>query len=150
AHRADASVLPGADDGVAAVGLDARYLLAARPEQRVQHLDGVDAVPEQIRMVWLEVLGAERERAADSAVLVALPQRLHVADEAQARRAEERHARFAREPHDLARIGVAGGHRLVDEDALLRREDGARLIQMRPAVHAFQQYRIHSRAQRLD
>jgi hypothetical protein len=101
-------------------------------------------------MVRLQIFRAERECARDAAVFVAVLDRLHVREETQTRRAEERHTRVAREPHDLTRIGVARGKWLVDEDALFGLEDRTYLVQMRTTIHGLQQHCIHCFAQRFD
>src|SRR5262249_29251920 len=54
AIRADAAILPAADDKFGAIGLHARDGLATRPHDGKQRLDAMNAVPEQIGMMRLE------------------------------------------------------------------------------------------------
>ena len=68
----------------------------------------------------------------------------------QRRRAEPRHSCLARQAHDLLRVLVTRGERLIDEDRLPGGKSELRLVEMRPTVEAFEQNPIHHRTESRD
>src|SRR5262249_11194222 len=135
AHCADAPVFPLANDYVNSVCAYSRDRFAARPHQRVKHLDRVNAVPEKVGVMRLGRRGAVCESPEHSPKLSVSLHRLKIICEPQAGRTEKRRPRFARHPDDLTRVGVTGGEWLVNKHSLFRGEDRPNLAQMRPPVN---------------
>ncbi len=99
--------------------------------------DSVDSVPVEGRMMRLEGRGARCVRAenfADGAFPFArFLIRLHVA---QRGRAEDRRLRFFRKTVDFQNFPQGAADRFVDEDRLLRRKNGTRLLEVKAPVDA--------------
>ena len=55
-----------------------------------------------------------------------------------------------RQLEDRDRVGQRAGDRLVDEHRLVRLEDGPRLLEVRPAIDAFEQHDVDAREQLID
>ena len=94
--------------------------------------------------------GGEGVAAQDLSESGVGPGARHGIGEAEGGGREERRIAFPRQPRDLPRVPQAAGERLVDEQALPRREDGPRLLEVGPAVHAHDQDGIHLPAERFD
>ena len=105
-----------------------------------RRLDAVDAVPEQVGMMLLEragPVGVAADDVADlgrSAAYAAMPG-LNRSDELEKHGVPVSLGQL----EDRDRVGQRAGDGLVDEDRLVRLEDGPRLLQVRPAVDAFEQ-----------
>src|SRR5207249_741468 len=69
AEGADAAVFPDAGDDIAAVGAGAGDGFAARAHDRVEQLDAVNAVPEEIGVVFFKRRGAPGVAAENGAEL---------------------------------------------------------------------------------
>ena len=65
-------------------------------------------------------------------------------------RREHRNFGFSRQFEDLDCVPQRAGDRLVDEQRLAGFDDKARLLQVRTAIHAFQEHGIHLLAEFLD
>src|SRR5262249_10758960 len=147
---ADPAVLPRPGRHVGARGVDAHDRLAPRAHDGEQGLDAVDAVPEQVRVVRLELAGAVGDAAEDLADLRVGARGLDARAEAQRRAREAWGAGLLGRAVDLQGGGQRPGHRLVDEHRLARLEHRPHLLQVRPAVHALQQDDVDFWQQRVD
>src|SRR6266568_2267248 len=111
---------PKAGDFNSAVGRGrALYSLAAGSEHSKQSFDAVDAVPEQVGMMRLQLAGAASLHVGDLADET-LVHGLGVFGKAQSRGAEYRDVGLLREPKNLADIPERCRHRLVNENRLAR------------------------------
>lgn len=117
AHGSQAAILPDPRHDVPLWAGDVREPLAARSHRREEHLDRVDAVVVQTRILGIGGGGSNGE-ATERGVLGcrALPERDHFRGVTQGGTAEDRHPRLVRQLEHRDRVRRAARERLVDEE----------------------------------
>src|SRR5262249_26354556 len=118
AEGADPAILPGAGHNIGAFGAGPHYRFAAGAHDSEQRFHAVDAVPEEIGMMFLDGTRAIRHAAEDLAHLGIVPHFEDSRAEAQGRAGEDRHLVFLGEVIDLQGVGQRAGHRLINKAQL--------------------------------
>jgi len=150
AVNAFCAVFPGANDFDFAVsGRAALDGFAARSENGEHGFDAVDAIPEEIGMVFFDLAGAVSLDIIDLADGTVMDS-LSIFRKTERRRTEDWNFGFFGEAKNFDDIRERTGHRFIDEDGFAGFEDGFDLLEVRTAVNTFEENSIDILAELVD